>query len=207
MIRIQILGEGPRDACAVPPLIENLLDCRTTPEFTAWSDGSLQRFHRKGLPKLGKKLLFALSRASADGMHGVIALIDDDCHDGDRVEALRAGREAHRHTSPAIPAAVGSAIPHFEAWLLDDPRAVRDALRLPRNHAIPSPVGTNSPKETLHQLFVSCPRCNDDIEKDVLPDIARNVKLERCNQRHQTGLQDFADDLREEFKAIEADGS
>ncbi len=202
MIRIQFLGEGSRDEAAAPPLVENLLGLEIIATFTAWSSPSIQRFHQKGLSKLGRKLMFALARASADGLQGVVAIIDDDQHDGERLDALKAGREAHRRNNAPMPAALGCAIPHFEAWLIDDPAAVREMLKLPGNHPVPPPVGMSSPKEALHALYNKSPRASDILERDVLPEIARRLHLNRCNQRIQTGLQRFADDLRSEFKDL-----
>ncbi|MCC7291945.1 MAG: hypothetical protein IT449_07790 [Phycisphaerales bacterium] len=207
MIRIQILGEGSRDEAAAPPLVENLLGRRISAAFTAWSSPSIQRFHQKGLSKLGRRLLYVLARASADGVQGVVAIIDGDQLEGERLAALKAGRRRHREKYPPIPTALGCAIPHFEAWLIDDPVAVREVLRLPADCEVSSPTRTSSPKLVLHALFTGSPRASEDLELAVLPEIARRFQLERCNQRNHTGLADFAKDLRAAFREVIGDSS
>ena len=61
----------------------------------------------------------------------IVLLDEEDCE-------LREARERDRMERPPFPTAFGEADPHGEAWLLDDPTAIRDALELDPEVEIPT---------------------------------------------------------------------
>ncbi len=203
--RLLLVGDGPRDAAVLPKLLSALLHAQFEHESRAWArlnhDGGTNGDGRTARG-YGRKLLFALRSARANGQDGVVAVVDADrSRNHERLTELKAGRETDRASRAPIPTALGEAIPHNEAWLLDDPVAVRDALRLSRDAVVPSLAAVGSPKEALHELYLQCPRQNER-EIDVLPEIAAALDLNRCNARQRTGLQAFADEISAEIRPL-----
>ena len=101
---------------------------------------------------------------------------------------------------------IGEAIPHFEAWLLDDERAVKLVLDVPAADQIPRPDRCESPKVELEGLIEAAAREGRDGTGGEWSDrdeakaaIARRISPARCRRRKHTGFADFLTDLSEEF--------
>ncbi len=196
MIRLLFVGDGERDAATNPPLVATILAAPVEPTAVPWP-----RLNQAG-QGYDRKLLFAMAQARADQLEGVVATVDrDTSRHRDRLRELEAAREKDRQSHPPLPTAVGSADPHAEAWLLDDPVAVRTALRLDRAAAIPTVRQVNSPKAELGRLQRASARC-DDAVRDVLVDIARELSIERCEHARETGFAAFARDVRREIGPV-----
>src|SRR5436305_6917758 len=116
-LNLLFVGDGPRDEAVVPRLVERILNVDVTGEFEPWKE-----LHLHGSGKgLGKKLLYMLRRARDRGAAGVVATVDaDKFTKKDKLTDLKGARNKDRESGHTTPAALGEAIPHLEAWLLDD---------------------------------------------------------------------------------------
>jgi hypothetical protein len=119
-MHLLFVADGERDHAVLPPLIERVLDCKVQPTFFAWKSDDLRLNRGRGYQR---KLELALRKARDANLEGVVATIDADAaRPKERLSELRAGREKDRQNTllTPLPAALGEAVPHVEAWLLDD---------------------------------------------------------------------------------------
>ena len=205
MIRIHVIGDGDgdRDGATVPALISNLLGMEVEGTFFPWnsppeSKGRKLRMNTRG--GYAKKIAFAIERARHDRAAGLVAVVDRDVEPtGDRLDSLRLGRESDRQVRAPIPTAIGEAVPHGEAWLLDDRVAVRDSLYLEDRdlHAIDE----SNPKSALDALIRASSR-REEPHLDVLHDIAGRVDRSRSPNAARTGFAPLADQVRHEFRDL-----
>ena len=208
MPRIRVIGDGPHEQRVLPILLRRILarevECETR---DAW-----QHIHQKSitigthrLAGYAYRLYAAIRLAESKGLHGVAAVVDAD-KDGPhaRFKQLTLARDAIRHESVLMPVAVGEAIPHGEAWLLDDPAAVREALGLPSGHDIPNVAKCPSPKDALQKLHSGGPRCGD-LPRDIRTSIAERLEEQRCNHAEQTGFGPFVREVRSELAPLFTD--
>mgnify|MGYP000931708942 CR=1 FL=1 len=186
MMKLHLYGDGPRDEITLKPLLERLLSVDVDPKFQAWA-----RLNKA--TGYDRKVLYAIISAQNEKAHGLVAVCDAD-KDPKRLAALRAGRESHRSKSPPFPTALGQADPHGEAWLLDDPKAVREALGLERGVEIAN-VRKCHPKAELGRLIQEAGRD----PSEALAAISEHVDPKRCNHASETGLSAFLEDVREEL--------
>jgi hypothetical protein len=94
---------------------------------------------------------------------------------------------------------LGEAIPHLEAWLIDDAAAVRDALQLSSDATIPNVAKAKDPKLALNGLIDASPSSRDLLS--VLREIAYRVQGGRCAHAKETGFAAFIDDVQSEFRS------
>lgn len=204
MLRLQIIGDGHRDVATVPQLVRGVLGSGFQHSARTWqSYGRLHRRQKKVpghvLRGYGVKLFYVLQAARAAGDDGVVATVDADRdRRHERLAQLETAREADRARHTALPTALGEARPHSEAWLLDDPVAVREGLGLARNADVPVVVRCDYPKDSLEDLHKHSPR-NSEPPLKVWPDIAARVDANRCNHRKETGFEAFTDEVRREL--------
>ena len=211
MICLFFVGDGARDEATVPPLVRTILQIDFSTLFQPWA--RLHAAERRGRPGrrlrgYGRKLLYAIRAARVAQADGLVATVDRDKAPGGRLGRLREARAADRQQAPSLPTALGEAKPHAEAWLLDDPAAVREALELPGNAPIPSVRQSRHPKDTLHGLWERSPRREagpEEREIAVLQDIARRVDSTRCAHRRETGFQGFVTEVRRELGGLAGD--
>jgi hypothetical protein len=196
MIKLLCVGDGERDHATVPHLIGTLLQKSIQLETRPWARLSAPRGPTRGY---ARKLAFARLVAEDHGCAGLVAVIDrDKDRDGERLKDLRAGRYAQRRTAPPFPTALGQAIPHGEAWLLDDPIAVRQALQLAPACPVPNVRECRYPKSDLEQLWTQSPLGGRGaLEAWEL--IAKLVQRSRCAHRKETGFEKFAQDVHDEL--------
>jgi hypothetical protein len=193
MIRLLFVGDGERDAATNPHLVSTIITAAVQPTSSPWA-----RLNRAG-HGYDRKLLFAIRQARAHRLDGVVASVDrDTSRHRDRLRELEAARTRDREAHPPLPAALGCADPHAEAWLLDDPVAVRCALRLAGDTPIPTVRQVDSPKTEIDRLQRASSRC-DELPRDVLVDIARELSIDRCQHARETGFAHFVDDVRAEI--------
>jgi len=156
------------------------------------------RLNDKKIKGFHGKVLFALQQAQDLKASALVAVVDrDKDQEGHRLQNLRAGRDEHRSKYTPIPAALGEAIPHGEAWLLDDEVAVREALSLDPGTPFRSVSKIQNPKEELESLIKASRRRK--VDKEVLADIARLVQPGRCNCKSRTGFEDFIEEVHAEL--------
>ncbi|MFO0839808.1 MAG: hypothetical protein U1D55_14955 [Phycisphaerae bacterium] len=200
MIRVRFVGEGPRDEAIVPPLVSGWLGKPTwQPSFVTWSKLVVRKSGRtRTLRGLARKLEYAVSQALTDRQHALVATIDRDrAPPSERLSQMRSGI-----TAPSrLPAALGEADPHAEAWLLDDPRAVRDGLDLPADTPLNN-VRKCVPKAELNALCEPVARERGCTHLQLLKEIARRVQINRCNHPSETGLQAFHNEVRSNLGSL-----
>jgi hypothetical protein len=196
MIRLLALGDGVRDAAMTPALVERLVGTRFEWRFEPW-----RRLHGKGYEN---KLLFALVQARDDDRAGVVATVDRDNSSSDeRLRELQRGRERDRTDRPSLPAALGCADPHAEAWLLDDAVAVREVLDLPSTTAVPNVRKVSYPKQELDRLHAGSARSREQ-PRTICAEIASRLDPSRCAHADATGLSAFVKDVQSELGPLAA---
>ena len=196
-LRLLIVGEGPRDEACVPRLVERILQSPVESQFENWA-----RLHRRGSQRgLGRKLAYSMRQVKDRGLQGLVATVDSDQRGpSGKLKELKETRADEKALGKAVPAALGEAIPHLEAWLLDDERAVREALGLASDTEIPAPTKVREPKAELDLLIAGCNPACEPVEG--LARICAAIALARCIHADATGFADFCADVRAELGAI-----
>ncbi len=190
MIPLLFVGDGARDAAMLPPIVSTILGKAVRPESRNWA-----RLHAAGRG-YDRKLLFAFAAARADGLAGVVATVDSDKTGRDRLAEMHAARARDRTKNPALPAALGCAEPHAEAWLLDDPTAIRAELNLPAAHSLPSVRQSNNPKAVLDEAM-SATGTSRYLDRIAL--VAGALVPSRCGHKKDTGFGAFEQDVAAEL--------
>jgi hypothetical protein len=191
---IHFVGDGERDAATIPHLVQNILGVEVEPKSYKWRD-----LHLRSGKGYAKRLRFAVLRAIDDGAAGLVAVVDrDNAPARSRLRELQQDREDHRANGPAFPTALGEAGPHGEAWLLDDPYAIREALELDEDVLIPNVRKSDSPKSSLDAL-IDGSRRREEKRITILAEIAQRVRLSRCTHHTETGFGALVEDVRREF--------
>ncbi len=192
MIPILFVGDGERDGVTVPRLVERILGRRVREDFRRWA-------RLRGGSGYERKLAFAVRQAKDAGTQGVVAAIDKDKSQG-RLRALREQRDLEQ-THGAFPIAVAEAVPHSEAWLLDDPVAVRECLGLASDVEIPTVRQVKSAKEALEALRARGTK-RDEPLLTIWAEVARNVSLERCAHAKETGFDGLVSEVTQQFREV-----
>jgi hypothetical protein len=204
MRKLRFVGDGERDAVTVPKLVLGILRADFEHMASPWP--RLHRGEKKirgyDLKGHGLKLAYVLTEARQSGFHGVVATVDTDRSErGERLRQLKTAREADRSKFAPLPTALGEATPHNEAWLLDDPVAVRQGLNLPANAGIPDVRGCSYPKSALEELHRDSPRAAEP-PLNVWPDIAAQVDAVRCTHKQDTGFEAFIAEVEAELRQL-----
>jgi hypothetical protein len=132
------------------------------------------------------------------GADGIVATVDcDKSSPREKLSDLTAARQRDRTAGYHTPAALGEAIPHLEAWLIDDPVAVRGALQLQPATDIRSPTKIKSPKDELNQLHGQS--ASELFPLELLAAIATSLDPGRCNHQKDTGFEAFAAEVKAEL--------
>ena len=195
-MRLLFVGDGERDAQTVPLLVEGILDIPIKVEMRNWF-----RLHGSGRG-YDRKMLFSLRLARDQRVCGLVATVDRDKDPRRRrLAQLRKGLDKDRESHPPIPTALGEAVPHGEAWLLDDSAAVREVLCLAAEVKIPA-VGKVDPKAALNGLISESSLASERMM--ALRDIARAVETSRCPNAKKTGLATFVKDVKSELGPLVA---
>ncbi len=198
MIRLLFVGDGDRDAATNPHLVATLIGAEVEPDAIPWP-----RLNEAGRG-YDRKLLFAIREARQKGLAGVVATIDKDRSPGqDRLRSMQAARAKDRETAAPLPTALGCADPHAEAWLLDDPVAVRTVLGLANSAAVPNVRKVASPKNEITGLHTTSPRAGEPI-MTILTDLAKTLDSTRCQHAGETGFASFKDDVHDEIEPLAA---
>ncbi len=194
MIQLHFVGDGPRDGATLPRLVERILGAQVDGPFKEWRH---VRLHGKS--GYAGKMKFVIRAARDDGASGLVAAVDSDKDpQRRRLRDLIAGRDADRVSAPPFSAALGEAVPHADAWLLDDPAAIRLALQLSADVEIQTVRQTKNAKATLQSLIEQ-----SEIETEgllvILAAIARAIDPSRCQHAKETGFNKFAEEIRREL--------
>ena len=201
MRHLLIIGDGQRDTVTVPRLVKGVLKVEFEYKASPWP--RLHRGEKKArgyrLKGYGLKLYYALRSARVGAADGVVATIDADKERGhQRLAAMKMAREADRAEHSPLPTALGEAIPHNEAWLLDDQIAVREVLQLPRAAVIPNVRRCEYPKDSLETLLQESPR-HDEPPLTIWAEIAGRVESKNCHHKKETGFEAFVGEVQQEL--------
>lgn len=206
-MHVLFVGDGERDAVTVPPLVEKILGVGCGETSIRWARLHGTRRGREPSRGYEAKLNFAIRQAKDQRADGLVATIDRDRDErNERIASLEIARESLRASAHYVPTAIGQAIPHGEAWLLDDPSAVREAMKLMSDQSIPSVNRTKNPKSELERVLSESPRRHEK-PLHVWADIASLIDITRLQHARDTGFAVFADDVRREIGPIAAKNS
>ena len=149
MIKLFFVGDGPRDEAVVPHLVAKILALDALQSgFSPWAS-----LHKKS-KGYARKLRFAIRQARDQNALGLVATVDsDESGRSGRLNQLRDGRDEDRQSAPPFPTSLGEAIPHLEAWLLDD-----EARRFKRDCALSFVSSWKSITTTVWPRHPSVPR-------------------------------------------------
>lgn len=192
---LHFVGDGELDRVVVPHLVERIIGRRHEVRFVAWKE------IRGNKPShgYGRKLRYAILDAKEQGEQGVVATLDRDrAEPRAKLHELQSARNGLREQGHHIPVALGEANPHLEAWLIDEPTAVRAALQLEKSATVPNWRKSKYPKDELGLLLSQSTRSHER-PSEVWPDIARAVVTDQMLHPQETGWQDFEADIRAEF--------
>ncbi len=123
-----------------------------------------------------------------------MATLDSD-HLKGRLGELRKARDEEQ-AKQHLPAAIGEAHPHGEAWLRDDPVAVVEVLRVPQD-CIPTVRNHRNPKQALQDLIDVSERSEGPTT--LLEEIASCLDPGRCQHAKTTGFEAFANEVKREL--------
>ena len=197
MIKLLVVGDGERDGASIPPLVQTILELPIQSDFERWP-----RLQKKGL---GRKLLFATIQARNRKHDGLVAVVDADQRmRSQKIKDLIEARAEMRRSAPPFPTALGEAVPNGDAWLLDDPIAVCDALHLDRNTPVAVVTKVRDPKPELNAAIALSTRAGEDI-LTILAAIAGFVRIEHCRHPSDTGFESFVKDVRAELSPLIAE--
>jgi hypothetical protein len=196
MIDIFFVLDGPRDHITVPPLVGHILGLSIRPQTMPWA-----RLRQKGNAKgYQRQLQFAIRQAQDAKTAALVAVIDRDAASRrEKRKELIAAREQ----SAGYPVALGQADPHGEAWLLDDPVAIRRGLGFTGDAEIPNIRDVESPKDTIEQLRKNSELSGEPILQ-VLQAITKHVDPSRFQHAKETGFEAFEKDVKHQFKTVAA---
>lgn len=198
MISLLFVGDGHRAAATIPRIVETILNSTVQDDFRPWA-----RLH--GSPRgYKRKLRYAYLQAQDIGVEGLVATVDcDNDRKGRKLKKLRQARRDERQESPHFPTALGEAVPHAEAWLLDDPVAVRNTLSLAPDAEVPNVRDVASPKNALDELISASDSAND-VFMDVCRRVAQQLNPSRCVHARETGFKAFVSEVRDEIGPLMA---
>jgi hypothetical protein len=195
-MRLLFVADGQRDRVTIPRIVERILNTAVDVEFREW-----KRLKMRQGGGYKRKLRFALLLARDQELNGVVATVDsDNAKPRQRLAELRSGRDEDRNKPiKPMPAALGEAVPHLEAWLLDDPKAIKQVLQFASDKVIPD-VRQPNPKTSLDALMADSARTEEPME--LLAEIACNIDIRRCNHSAETGFDEFVQDVRDELEPV-----
>lgn len=198
-MRIHFVVDGERDIVTIPRIVEKLLGTEIEETSKTWA-----RLHGSAGKGYGRKLRYALLQARDNDAQGVAAIVDEDRSGKERLKNLQQAREEDRTQHPPFPTAIGLAIPHGEAWLLDDAEAVKAALKLSPDAKVPGVGQSRSPKEDLQALHDESPR--DERPLEVWADIAMEIDIQRYREPRKTGFAAFEKEVEAELRPLLLEG-
>jgi hypothetical protein len=191
-MNVLVIGDGPRDSVALPILISSILSRELNCRFRAWSELS----HLRGIGSAyERKLKYAVRQAFDENRTAIVAVTDAD--DRPKRKDLESARLDVRSKGFDVPLAIGESVPHFEVWLLDDKKCIALVCRV--DHSEVADSCQCHPKTELDRLFAISDLC-DSTPTQQLAALAHEWSYERCIHRRSNGLEDFAKDLKEQFK-------
>ncbi len=173
---VMVFGEGPHEIgkeyekClttedglpALPRLVDRLLGSPEAVKYTCRPIAGIAHIHGGRLgSKLAKLVLSAILLAAKEGCIAAVFIMDRDRQrDAERIDRLQQGRDAAADFIQAVPAAIGTPVETFDAWMIADARAMRTAGT---GKEIPHPdperlnqkegVGGNHPKDHAGSQF------------------------------------------------------
>jgi len=191
-MRILIVGDGPRDAIALPALVCAILGCDLDSRFD--DIHKIRHLHGIGSART-RKLLYLIRRAKSEKFDGLVVVEDSDKDPArKRLKELQAGRKTDRDSNPLFPTALGEANPHLDVWFLDDEKAIRDGFGLPVDTKVINSQKSDNPRDDVTALHNRSESSELPIAK-AIGRVARLLSPSRCLHKKETGLKAFVADL------------
>jgi hypothetical protein len=206
-MKLLFVGDGSRDIAVLPALVENLLDVsdgsvRTDSVFKQWRD--IELF--EGGTGYRRRMQFAIAQARAERIQGLVCAVDcDKAHPRERLKELNNARDADRTKNTSLPTAIGEARPHGEAWLVDDPDAVREGLSLDSNVHVPSYKKIKDPKAELNKLLDAGGATDGAARCAKMILIAEKLDPDRCKNGKATGFNEFVEEVVRELQVLSSE--
>ncbi|MBT3218228.1 MAG: hypothetical protein HN348_04000 [Proteobacteria bacterium] len=193
MTKVLLIVDGERDVWMLPAIVATHLGRPIKPKVLTWKSPEL-RIRGTGF---GRKLKLAIRIAEDEENNGLIAFVDHDRSKRPRrVELNKARQESRDQGYGKGPIAIGEAIPHGEAWLLDAHTAVQTVLGLGADAKIPDV------KKDAKQPLDSLLRTHwEGTRQEAFEQIAQLVDVAKTRRSKDTGLKPFIDDLIREFES------
>jgi hypothetical protein len=190
-MRVLLVSEGiHEEAGALEALVRRVASKISSCTCARVSDPRVRAHHGKG-QGYKKRALRWMLQARDEGYDSLILVIDRDRYP-ERVEELNEAQQEHVVTN-GFPRAVGIAIRSFDAWMLADEKALSSVLgsTVPMQ---PSPEDISDPKGMCAELLQ---RSTHDLkQRELYANIAKEVDLQRLEQRCPLGFAIFAARLR-----------
>ncbi|HEV8069476.1 MAG TPA: hypothetical protein VGP76_17175 [Planctomycetaceae bacterium] len=143
-----------------------------------------------------------MRRVAERNLVGLVAAVDcDSAVPKSRLQELKQGRQNDRAKNHSFPTAIGEAQPHLEAWLLDDPMAVRLCLGLANDFQVATVTNVSSPKQELDRLIDEHGPRDGASRAELLGKIASSIDPKRHAHAAQTGFEAFVNEVEQEFTA------
>ena len=191
MTKVILIVDGGRDVWMLPAIVANHLKVLVDYNTLTWRSSRL-RTNKKGF---GRKLKLAVRIAEDEEKDGLIAFVDHDRSPTPRRVELDSARQEERDSGHGQwPIALGEAIPHGEAWLLDAHDAVQTVLSLGADAKIP-----NAKKDAKQRLDSLIDAHWGGKRQEAFEQMAQLVNVATTRNARATGLKSFIDDLFREF--------
>ncbi|HDY65411.1 MAG TPA: hypothetical protein ENH84_04155 [Phycisphaerae bacterium] len=214
-LRILIFGDGENelgkieteyapsdDLPALPRLIHRILGEPAQTTYTSKKFKKIKAAHGKG-GKWAKKTKRAIEDARKGGYQGTVILIDRDRRS--TAERLVPLIDARNEVSACC--AVGNAVETFDAWMIADGKAVREAggnasLSHPDPEKLNKDEGTGDhPKDRAFRIFEGCSSLTP-----VYAVVALYADIDFLKEKCSKGFAPFAKDIEERIAPV-VDGS
>jgi hypothetical protein len=179
-VKVLFISDGPRDVAALPAIVCGVL--RAPAAAIEPSDHSRPWSKVKGHGKgYCRRMQAMIALARANRIPARVCTVDcDNAARRKRLGDLHLARDNDRNRNSPLPAALGEARPHLEAWLIDDPDALRQALPSCRGTDMPSFSKIPKPKEWLNTLLDE-DGCEDGPSRTAkIVEIANRLDHSRC---------------------------
>jgi hypothetical protein len=218
---VLIVGEGfhetGREECANSPLgrlVHRILNEPESVTFNChlhyWKDKPPSFKH---IPKTGsrnkgsrtkQKIKWLIERAWSKGFDAVVILVDRDrLSPKERSEQLADGRDEMARTTQAQypPCAVGVAVEAFDAWMICDQVAIKEADGDPDKFTS-RPEDVKKPKKKAAEIF-GCPPNGTGLGQ-YYPAVAEKADLDNLRKCCPKGFGAFADDVKAHLAGLAA---
>jgi hypothetical protein len=207
---------APQEAGALACLVHSLLQKPPEMEYIAQSvltdkaakaTRKLRQYHSNSIKGRAshlweKKALFSIWEARRFDAAGCAIVIDQDRNeDCKRLDALKAAQNSLKHDSSFPPCAVGVAVEAFDAWMICDQVAIKEAGGDPDKFTS-GPEDVKKPKKKAAEIF-GCPPNGTGLGQ-YYPAVAEKADLDNLRKCCPKGFGAFAEDVKVHLAGLAA---